>query len=174
DLRLLHFQSGVDQRDLSLSHFAWHAGMNAFLVDDNPVHHRRVGDGTTLLLDDLDVVIIDEIGIVRPLLRDRADGLDGDVGEVLDVDLLEDRHAIVRDDDVSQAVDEHLVHPTRAEGRANRIRDGLRRCDVVELRSLAALAARPFLEYQYLRSCWHHVNLSEYGIRDFAYVGTSI
>ena len=55
--------------------------MNAFLVDDDPVHHRRVGDRTTLLLDDLDVVIIDEVGIVRPLLRDRADGLDSDVGE---------------------------------------------------------------------------------------------
>src|SRR6267143_4392669 len=83
-------------------------------------------------------------------------------GGVLDVDFLEDRHAIVCDDDVSQAVDEHLVHPARAEGRADRIRNGLRRCDVVELRSLAALAARPLLEYQYLRSCWHHVNLSEY------------
>src|SRR5713226_6339047 len=63
-------------------------------------------------------------------------------GRMLDVNLLEDRHAIVRDDDVSQAVDEHLVHAARAEGRANRIRNGLRRCDVVELRSLAALAAR--------------------------------
>src|SRR6058998_1441732 len=93
---------------------------------------------------------------------------------VFDVDLLENRDAIVRDDDVPEAVHEHLVHSAGAQGRADRIRNCLRCGDVVELRSLTALAARPLLQNQYRRSCWHHVNLSEYGIRDFAYVGTSI
>src|SRR5881296_435478 len=93
---------------------------------------------------------------------------------VFDVDLLENRDAIVRDDDVPEAVHEHLVHSAGAQSRAHRIGNRLRGGDVVELRSLAALAARPLLQNQYRRSCWHHVNLSEYGIRDFAYVGTSI
>src|SRR5213078_2647240 len=93
---------------------------------------------------------------------------------VLDVNLLQDRHAIVRDHDVPEAVDQHLVHPAGPEGRADRVRNGLRRGDVVELRSLAALAASPFLQNQNRRSCWHHVNLSEYGIRRHAYVETSI
>src|SRR5947209_16543551 len=87
-------------------------------------------------------------------------------GGVLDVDLLEDRHAIVRDDDVPEAVDEHLVHAPRAKRRSHGICDRLRGGDVVELRSLAAIAARPFLQNEYLRSGWHHVNLSEYGIRE--------
>src|SRR6266571_5075720 len=93
---------------------------------------------------------------------------------VLNVDLLENRDAIVRDDDIPEAVHEHLVHSAGAQGRADRISNRFRGGDVVELRSLAALAARPLLQNQYRRSCWHHVNLSEYGIRDFAYVGTSI
>ena len=93
---------------------------------------------------------------------------------VFDVDLLENRDAIVRDDDIPEAVHEHLVHSAGAQGRADRISNRFRGGDVVELRSLAALAARPLLQNQYRRSCWHHVNLSEYGIRDFAYVGTSI
>src|SRR6058998_1855841 len=93
---------------------------------------------------------------------------------VFDVDLLENRDAIVRDDDVPEAVHEHLVHSAGAQRRADRIGNRLRGGDVVELRSLAALAARPLLQNQYRRSCWHHVNLSEYGIRDSAYVGTSI
>src|SRR5207249_11455198 len=84
---------------------------------------------------------------------------------VFDVNLLEDRDAIVRDDDVPEAVHEHLVHSAGAQGRANRIRHGLRGGDVVELCSLAALAARPFLQDEYRRTCWHHVSSSEYRIR---------
>ena len=271
DLRLLDFEGRVDQGDLPFLHFARHAGVDAFLVHDDPVHELRVGDRSALLLDDLDVVVVDEVRAIRALLRDRRDGLDGDVGEqllvparglrghrghrdllegvqvlhgnlhrdlledlprlvrrlavargdygrmnvlfdqvfrlleqlsreddrrgravagllvlglrdldehlgrrVLDVNLLQDRHAIVRDHDVPEAVDQHLVHPAGPEGRADRVRNGLRRGDVVELRSLAALAASPFLQNQNRRSCWHHVNLSEYGIRRHAYVETSI
>src|SRR5437899_4203790 len=37
-------------------------------------------------------------------------------GGVFDVNLLEDRDAIVRDDDISEAVYEHLVHAARAQG----------------------------------------------------------
>src|SRR2546427_1794115 len=84
---------------------------------------------------------------------------------VFDVNLLEDRDAVVGDDDVPEAVHEHLVHSAGAQGRAHRIRNRLRGRDVVELRSLAALAARPFLQDQYRRTCWHHVSSSEYRIR---------
>src|SRR5881296_3458314 len=84
---------------------------------------------------------------------------------VLNVDLLENRDAVVGDDDVPEAVHKHLVHSAGAQGRANRIRNRLRGRDVVELRSLAALAARPFLQDQYRRTCWHHVSSSEYRIR---------
>src|SRR3989454_36329 len=93
---------------------------------------------------------------------------------VFDVNLLEDRDAIVRDDDVSEAVHEHLIHSAGAQGRAHRIRNRLRGRDVVELRSLAALAARPFLQDQNRRTCWHHVSSSEYRIRTLRYIGTSI
>src|SRR2546421_573447 len=92
----------------------------------------------------------------------------------IEVNLLEDRDAIVRDDDVPEAVHEHLIHSAGAQGRAHRIRNRLRGRDVVELRSLAALAARPFLQDQNRRTCWHHVSSSEYRIRTLRYIGTSI
>src|SRR5712692_9220814 len=93
---------------------------------------------------------------------------------VFDINLLEDRDAIVGDDDVPEAVHEHLIHSAGAQGRAHRIRNRLRGGDVVELRSLAALAARPFLQDQNRRTCWHHVSSSEYCIRTLRYRGTSI
>src|SRR3989304_4461364 len=93
---------------------------------------------------------------------------------MLDVDLLEDRHAIVRDDDVPEAVHEHLVQAARAEGRADRIGHGLRRGDVVELRSLAALAARPSLPYENLCAGWHPRYSSHCRFSASAYVGASI
>src|SRR5437867_3105859 len=74
-------------------------------------------------------------------------------------------HPDLLDGDVSEAVHKHLIHSAGAQGRANRIRNRLRGRDVVELRSLAALAARPFLQDQYRRTCWHHVSSSEYRIR---------
>src|SRR6059036_675424 len=269
DLRLLDLEGRVHEGDLCVLHFARHAGVHAFLVDDNAVDQLRVRDGSALLLDNLNVVIVDEVRSVGSLLRDRRHRLYGDVRQeflvaacglgrhrghpdllkgvefldgnlrrdllenlvclvrglaitgrnhgrmdvlvnqvlglleqlpgqddgrrgtvagllvlglrdlhehlrrgVFDVDLLENRDAIVRDDDVPEAVHKHLVHSAGAQRRADRIGNRLRGGDVVELRSLAALAARPLLQNQYRRSCWHHVNLSEYGIRDFAYVGT--
>jgi len=93
---------------------------------------------------------------------------------MFDVNLLQDRHAVVRDDDVSEAVHEHLVHAARSQSRADRIGDRLRGRNVVELSSLAAFAARPFLQDENRRTCWHHVGSSEYGIRTLGYRGTSI
>ncbi len=52
---------------------------------------------------------------------------------VLDVHLVEDRHAIVRDDDAPARVDEHLVHAFRSECRPNRFGHGLARRDVHRL-----------------------------------------
>ena len=60
-------------------------------------------------------------------------------GRVLDVDLLEDRDAVVRDRDVAHPVDEHLVHAARTERRPHGVRDGPGRGDVV-LRSRSCRA----------------------------------
>jgi len=57
--------------------------------------------------------------------------LDDHLGRrVVDVHLLEDGHAVVGDRDRSHRVDEHLVHPFRAERRANRLGDRACRPDV--------------------------------------------
>jgi len=56
---------------------------------------------------------------------------------VLDVHLVQDGDAVVRDDDAARRVDEHLVHPFRAERRPNRFGDGLPGCDVHRLCVLA-------------------------------------
>jgi len=52
---------------------------------------------------------------------------------VVDVHLLEDGNAVVRDGDVAHRGDEHLVHPFRPERRAYGLRDRSRRRDVVRL-----------------------------------------
>src|SRR5881296_2274956 len=262
DLGLLDLEGRIDESDLRVLHFAGHPGVHAFLVDDDAVDQLRVRNGSALLLDNLNVVIVDEVRSVGSLLRDRRHRLYGDVRQeflvaacrlgrhrghpdllqgvefldgdlrrdllenlvglvrglaisgrdhgrvdvlvdqvlglleqlpgqddgrrgtvagllvlglrdlhehlrrgVFDVDLLENRDAIVRDDDVPEAVHKHLVHSAGAQRRADRIRNRLRGRDVVELRSLAALAARPFLQDQNRRTCWHHVSSSEYRIR---------
>ncbi len=76
-------------------------------------------------------------------------------GRMLDVDLLEDRDAIVRDRDVAHRVDEHLVHPARAERRADGVGDRARGGDVVARRAAAAVAFGPFLKHQNRRSLHH-------------------
>src|SRR5256885_1079412 len=271
DLGLLDLEGRIDESDLRVLHFAGHPGVHAFLVDDDAVDQLRVRNGSALLLDNLNVVIVDEVRSVGSLLRDRRHRLYGDVRQeflvaacrlgrhrghpdllqgvefldgdlrrdllenlvglvrglaisgrdhgrvdvlvdqvlglleelpgqddgrrgtvagllvlglrdlhehlrrgVFDVDLLENRDAIVRDDDVPEAVHKHLVHSAGAQRRADRIRNRLGGRDVVELRSLAALAARPFLQDQNRRTCWHHVSSSEYWIRTLRYRGTSI
>src|SRR2546427_38983 len=75
---------------------------------------------------------------------------------VLDVDLLQDRHAVVRDHDVPEGIHEHLVHPARAKGAPHRICNRLRGRDVVELRAFAPLPLRPFLQHENLCPSWHH------------------
>jgi len=52
---------------------------------------------------------------------------------VLDVHLLEDGDAVVRDDDLARGVDEHLVHALRAECGADRFRDRFAGGDVHRL-----------------------------------------
>src|SRR2546422_43827 len=186
DFGLLDLEGCVDEGNLCILHFARHPGVHTFLVDDDAVNECRVRDRTALLLHDLNIVIVDEVRRVGALLDGRRGAVAGflvlglrDLDEhlgrgVFDVNLLEDRDAIVRDDDVPEAVHEHLIHSAGAQGRAHRIRNRLRGRDVVELRSLAALAARPFLQDQNRRTCWHHVSSSEYRIRTLRYIGTSI
>ena len=70
-------------------------------------------------------------GAVAGLVLLALGHLDEHLGRrVLDVHLLEDGHAVVRDDDVPRGVDEHLVHPLGAERRPDRAGDAPRREDV--------------------------------------------
>src|SRR5437867_728586 len=175
DLGLLDLKGRIDESDLRVPHFAGHPGVHAFLVDDDAVDELRVRDRTALLLDDLDVVVVDEVRSVGSLLRDRRHRLHGDVRQEFLVaacglgrhrghpDLLED--VKVLDRNLRRDLHEHLVHSAGAQGRAHRIRNRLRGRDVVELCSLAALAARPFLQDENRRTCWHHVSSSEYRVR---------
>ena len=71
---------------------------------------------------------------------------------MLDVDFLEDGHAVVRDRDVAHRIDEHLVHAPGTEGRPDRVRNGSRRGDVVPRGALASLALRAFLQDENRRS----------------------
>ena len=109
----------------------------------------------------VDVLVEELLGALQELARDHdcrggavADlvvlGL-GDLdhhlgGRVLDVHLLQDRHAVVRDHDVADRVDEHLVHALRAECGPDCVRDGLGRGDVVALRVPTAGTRGPFPE----------------------------
>ncbi len=52
---------------------------------------------------------------------------------VLNIDLLQNGHAVVGDDDISQAVDQHLVHALRSQRRAYGVGDGTGSSDVVRL-----------------------------------------
>jgi len=61
-------------------------------------------------------------------------------GGVLNVHLLEDSRAVVRDDDVARIGDEHLVHATGAQCRPDGLTDGLSGGDV---RTLCVLPVRP-------------------------------
>src|SRR2546422_959373 len=167
DLRLLDLEGRVDKSDLGVLHLAGHPGMHAFLVDDDAVDELRVRDRTALLLHNLNIVIVDEVRAVGALLGDRRHRLHGDVGQELLVaagglgrhrghsDLLQDVEVLDRDLRRDLLVNlAGLLRGLAVRGR-----------DVVELRSLAALAARPFLQDQYRRTCWHHVSSSEYRIR---------
>src|SRR2546427_373244 len=67
-------------------------------------------------------------------------------GRVLDLDLLEDRHPVVRDRHVAKGIDEHLVHALRTQSRLDRICDGACRGDVIVHRAFSLLALGPFLQ----------------------------
>ena len=79
-LGLLDLDGRVDEGDTPLGHHARHAGVNAFLVEDDAVNKRAVTDGTALALFDLDVVKVNEALVVL----DAPNGVHGahaDVGE---------------------------------------------------------------------------------------------
>src|SRR5881628_3522235 len=65
DLGLLDLEGRVDEGDLGVLHFARHPGVHALLVDDDAVDQLRVRNGSALLLDDLNVVIVDEVRSVN-------------------------------------------------------------------------------------------------------------
>ena len=109
----------------------------------------------------MDVLLDQALGLLQQLAREdhRGGGAVaaflvlglGDLDDhlrtrVLDVDLLEDGHTIVGDDDVAHGVHEHLVHPLGPERRAHSVGDGLGRGDVVALGSLALFPCGPLLE----------------------------
>ena len=68
-------------------------------------------------------------------------------GGVLDIDLLEDGHSIVGDDDISDGVDQHLVHSLGSEGGPDRVGHGLGGADVVELCFLVFAPLRALFEH---------------------------
>src|SRR2546427_277766 len=83
-----------------------------------------------------------------------------ELAALLDVDLLQDRDAVVRDHDVPEAVDEHLVHPARPERRAHGVRHRFGGGDVVELCAFAAVPSGSFLQYENRCStCRHHCQI---------------
>ncbi len=84
--------------------------------------------------------------VVAVLLLSLCDFDDHLRSGVLDVHLLEDRRTIVGDDYIAHRIDEHLVHPLRAECRSNRIGDCLRSGDVVALGTLSSSAVSSFLQ----------------------------
>jgi hypothetical protein len=70
-------------------------------------------------------------------------------GGVLDIDLFEHGGAVVGDGDVPEAVDEHLVHAPRPQGRLEHLGDDLRRSHV-RLAGVATTAPlSPFLQNQH-------------------------
>jgi hypothetical protein len=85
---------------------------------------------------------------VANLLLEALGDLDHHLGRgVLDVDLVEDGDAIVRDDDVTHRVDEHLVHPSGTERGANGVADSSGSLDVVALGVLALAPIRALGEH---------------------------
>ena len=73
-------------------------------------------------------------GSVSALVILSLGDLDNHLGcRVLDIDLLEDGHSVVGDGDVSDGVNEHLVHSLGSKGGPDCICNCLCRCDVVEL-----------------------------------------
>ena len=87
---------------------------------------------------------------VADLLLLRGGDLDDHLGGgVLDVHLLQDGRAVVRDDDVSGVGHQHLVHPARPECRSYRLRDGFPGADVGRLRVLPARAFAALCENEH-------------------------
>jgi hypothetical protein len=68
-------------------------------------------------------------------------------GGVLDVHLVEDGDAVVRDDDTAGVVDEHLVHPFRTECGTDGFGDGFAGCDVHRLCVFARGSLRVLGQY---------------------------
>ena len=80
---------------------------------------------------------------------------------VLDVHLLEDGHSVVGDDDISDGVDEHLVHSTGSQTAPDSIGNGHGGCDVVELSVFALLSLGSFSQDDYGCVAHSHIRSSE-------------
>src|SRR5437016_11888750 len=65
---------------------------------------------------------------------------------MLHIYLLEHGRTIIRDCNVAEGVDEHLVHPSRSEGCLHYLRDELRGRNVVPLGFLSPILAASFLK----------------------------
>ena len=66
---------------------------------------------------------------------------------MLDIDLFEDRNTIVGDSDISDGVNEHLVHTFRSKGGPYGISNCFCGCDVVELCFFILASLRAFFEH---------------------------